>query len=68
MLICIQSFSQGLLKKIAVYSTPAGGAVYMPGSEDGFGGGNVSASVRRDRIKQFFINPDVWRVLKQLSF
>lgn len=50
MLIYIQSFSQDDLNKISVHSALAGGAVYMLYCEDGFGGGNVAASIGEDGI------------------
>jgi cyclase len=50
-LLCsIQSFSQDDLSKITVRSTLAGGTVHMLDCENGFGGGNVAASIGPDGI------------------
>jgi cyclase len=50
-LLCsIQSFSQDDLNKITVRSTLAGGTVHMLDCENGFGGGNVAASIGPDGI------------------
>jgi cyclase len=49
-LLSIQSFSQDDVSQITVRATVAGGVVYMLDCENGFGGGNVAASIGPDGI------------------
>jgi cyclase len=72
LLICIPSFSQNDTNKISVQSVVAGGVVYMLDTENGFGGGNVAASVGSDGIllvDDMFksVTPKLLRELKKIN-